>query len=498
MRCATCQKLYDDAIEGALSERLARKVREHVAQCPACSVVWQENDGLRQVLRESAMPPSVPDSEYFVRLARQAVAKVQARPAPADPSPGLFERLAGLFRGEGFGMARLAQGVVLLAIGVIAGFILSPNLRSHVQTTVFAPPRIASPVTPMIGPRVESGMATVASNDALREGGAIMKVPDTAATAVDPTLLVQTWKRTVDLLDKMAPSEEVERLRQIQRVSREVQAAAVLTRLQDLKDELLRSGQTAYIPDVHRIEEVFSQLARASRESQAPDFAHLDTYQKAEQALIEKRYDDAMRLFQMVVIQARGSYLAARATYQMGTINYDYFRDYKNAFIDYNQCMEEFPGQFLPDAVQEQIHERMDLITQNSTDNYAPLRMFYKAEATSKPAAAVPLYAALLKQYPQSPLVRPGIEAMTRIVRQAADDTSSVNQALEALDQFQDQNPGHAFEMNAQLAVADVTNYCVRNRSQAVIEYTKILEKAKDPAMVKTAQERLRMLEKGR
>jgi tetratricopeptide (TPR) repeat protein len=497
MRCSTCQKLYDNAVEDALSERLARKVREHVAQCPACSVVWQENDGLRQILRASAVPPSVPDSEYFARLARQVVAQAQTRPAFADPSPGWFEKLAGVFHGEGFGMVRLAQGLALLAIGLIGGFILSPNIRTQAHGAVFAPPRIASPVGNLLGPRNEPTIS-VAANETVSEPGPIMKVPEAAATGVDPALLVQTWKTTVDLLDKMAPSEEVERLRQIQRVSREVRAAAVLTRLQDLKDELLRSGQTAYIPDVHRIEEVFSRLASASRETQAADFAHLDTYQKAEQALIEKRYDDAMRLFQMVVLQARGSYLAARATYQMGNINYEYFRDYKNAFIDYTRCMEEFPGQFLPDAVQNQIHERMDMITQNSMDHYAPLRTFHKAESTSKPAAAIPLYSAILKQYPQSPLVRPSIEAMTRLARQAADDTSSVNQVLEALDQFQDQNPGHLCEMAAQLGVADVTNYCVRNRSQAVLEYTKILEKAKDPTLVKTAQERLRMLEKGR
>jgi len=297
----------------------------------------------------------------------------------------------------------------------------------------------------------------------------------------------------------MTPSEEVERLRTIQRVSLQAQPAAVLARLQDLKLQLVRSGQTEYIADVHRIEEVFRQLAAAStRESQTQEFAHLETYQKAEQALIQKRYDDAMRLFKTVVIQAPGSYLAARATFQMGNINFEHYRDFKNALIDYNQCLNEFPQHFVSDTILNQIHERVELITQNSMDNYAPLLTFSRAEATSKPAAAIPLYCALLKQYPQSPLVRPAIEAMTRIVRQVSDDTSTVNQVVEALDQFQSQNPGHSFEMHAQLGLADATNYALHNPQQAVIEYTKILDKAKDPEIVSVARERLRLLDKAR
>jgi len=514
MRCTKCQKIYDEAAQGLLSENLQRKVRDHLAECPVCSVFWQENEALRFALRETARPAAVPDAPYFARLARRAVAQAQVETTEVNgersEARGWLDAVGGLLTGLRFGMAGLVQATALLAVGVVAGLGIARGLKSgqiektKVADIVTSMPTEQAALPPLVGPTFsptlpDTGSSMMAKGAvAENEGDLITKVDETPRPAVDPATLVQTWQKTLALLDKMGPSDEVERLRQIQQVSRQVQASTILNRLQDLKLQLVRTGQTDYIPDVHRIEEVFSRLAAASRDTQASEFAHLDTYQKAEEALIRKRYDEAMRLFKMVVIQAPGTYLAARATHQMGNISFERFRDYKNALIDYDLCLNEYPRHFLSDAIQEQIHERVDLITQNSTDSYGPLRTFAQAEATSQPAAALGLYSTLLKQYPQSPLIEPTIGAMTRIVRQVADDTTAVNTVLDVLDQFQDQNPGHPLALDAQLGLADVTNFCVRNRSQAVLEYTKILEKAKDPEKIKTVQERLRSLEKAR
>ena len=515
MRCAKCQKLFDDMAHGSLPEAKARQVREHLASCPKCSVVWHENQALRCMLRRSAQPAAMPDAVYFARLARQAVAQVRAADclvaAREGRSPGLFAAMAGLLTGLRFGVTGVVRATALLAVGVIVGYGISHSLKAGDAGTSSVPDRLAgarlvkseSPESKPILPVAQPGALVEPNVSGLLAGAGqksepIMKRDDLSAPAVDPTMLVQTWQKTVELLDKMPPSDEVERLRQIREVSRQVQSADLLTRLQDLKDHLVRTGQTAYIPDVHRIEGVVSQLASASREPRAFDFAHLDTYQQAEQALIEKQYAKALRLFQVVVMQGRGSYLAARATYQMGDMNFEHFRDYKNAFLDYRQCLEDYPLQFLSDAIQQQIHERVALITQNSMDDYAPLRTFAEASQTTQPAAAVTLYAALLKQYPQCSLVAKAIEATTRIARQSPDDTATVNQALEALEQFQVQNPSHASAIDAQLGLADITNFCVRNRSQAVIEYSKILEKTKDPEKIRIVQGRLRSLDRAR
>jgi TolA-binding protein len=513
MRCSKCQELYDEAAAGALSDSLNRKVREHLASCPACSVVWQESHALRCVLRETAQPAVMPDAAYFARLAKQAIVQAQAQETEVSgqrpEARGLLDAMAGLLTGLRFGVAGLARATALVAVGLIIGFGFSQGLkggnRGNPAPSGFAKPASETGMSldgqsylPAGVVPIEGIGARPVAFESIEKPGLITKLDQPAQPPVDPALFVQTWQKTVALLDKMSPSDEVERLRQIQKVSRQVQASAVLTRLQDLKLQLVRSGQTDYIPDVHRIEEVFNQLAAASRESRASEFAHLDTYQKAEEALIQKRHDEAMRLFKMVVIQAPSSYLAARATHQMGNISFEHFRDYKNALIDYDQCLNEYPRHFLSEPILGQIHERIDLITQNSMDNYGPLWTFAQAGVTTQPATALALYATLLKQYPQSPLVRPAIEAMTQIARQAADDTSSVNQLLEVFEQFQDQNPSHPFALDAQLGVADVTNFCVRNRSQAVLEYTKILEKAKDPQKIKTVQERLRSLAKAR
>jgi len=522
MRCLKCQKLYDDAVQGALSEKQNHKVRDHLASCPACSVFWQENEALRSTIRQSATPAVMPDAAYFARLARQAISKAQAEEteerSKRPEARGLLAAMAGLLTGLRFGVAGLARAATFLALGILVGLALSPGFRQKMHEKVLSsgiasltPRSATSSEAPLVERGLPPDMIAKAGPFAAppevgdpgrRSDRMILKRDELGTPSVDPASLVEAWQKTVALLDKMGPSDEVERLRQIQQVSRRVPATTVLSRLQDLKLQLVRDGQTDYLADVHQIEDVFRQLAAVSRDREASDFAHLDTYQKAEEALIKKRYDEAMRLFQMVRIQAPGSYLAARATHQIGNISFEYFRDYKNGYFEYNQCLDSFARHF-PDAIRNQMHERVDLITQNSMDNngeqnYAPLRMFFEAESATQPATGLALHLALLKQYPQSPLMEKTIAAMTRIVRQAADDTSAVNQALDALDQFQDQNPNHPLLLNVQLAVADITNFCVRNRSQAVLEYTRILEKAKDPEMIKTVQGRLRLLERQR
>ncbi|MBM3333823.1 zf-HC2 domain-containing protein, partial [Candidatus Sumerlaeota bacterium] len=133
MRCAKCQKLFDAAADGSLSDRWTRKVRDHLAVCPACSLVWQENEGLRLILRETSSPAAMPDAAYFARLARVAVEKAESErvvSAPVLPKPGLAERLAELFGLGELGVEALARGVALVAVGLIAGFILSRNLVS--------------------------------------------------------------------------------------------------------------------------------------------------------------------------------------------------------------------------------------------------------------------------------------------------------------------------------------------------------------------------------
>jgi len=96
MRCAKCQRFYDAAVEEKLTERQRRKVHEHLNDCPACSVVWQENEALRAMLRQSAEPDHVPGAPYFAQLARNAVAAVEAdkRAEAANPPPGFWPSLA--------------------------------------------------------------------------------------------------------------------------------------------------------------------------------------------------------------------------------------------------------------------------------------------------------------------------------------------------------------------------------------------------------------------
>jgi len=547
MRCSKCRKLYDDAVSGLLPEKTARKVREHLAQCPSCAVFWQENDALRMLLRESCEGVELPAPAYFARLSRIAVAKsADYKPSakPAAPSLGWGERIAASVAALRLGA--LARAAVFVALGALAGFLLSSHRFDRTKGTpeISGPPgavreivpaaEVADVIKPItikpastpspadfskalasLGPHAPSAELALPTEQGSplparppmkiepEEKPAAPKVNLVEASnqpgpTVDPNLVVKAWEQTVSLLNKLGPSDEIERLRKIQQVSRQVEATTVLNSLQDLKIQLVRSGKTEYIPIVHRIEELLNELAAASPENEGAYFAHLDTYQEAERALIEKRYDDAMRLFKMVVIQAPRSYLATRARYQMGNINFEYYRDYKNALFEYNQCLNQSAPHFLDQQILDQMHQRVELITQNAVDDYAPLKIFYEAESKQNPADAIELYAALLDKYPQSPLAKKAIERITRLVCQNTDDESLVAPAIDILERFQDKNPDNPAEIYAELGVADITRYRIRNRAQAILEYSKILEKAKDPTLIRQVRARLRQLDRER
>ena len=130
MRCAKCQKLYDDAVRGLLSERLDRKIREHVAFCPTCAVVWQENESLRRLVRESSQPARIPDSAAFARMARHAVAQVEIERAEMPAARGSWlEGVAGWLRGRQLKTAGLVQAVAQL----------ETNWKDHLDIDVFIP-----------------------------------------------------------------------------------------------------------------------------------------------------------------------------------------------------------------------------------------------------------------------------------------------------------------------------------------------------------------------
>jgi TolA-binding protein len=523
MQCAKCQELYDDAVRGELSEAAAGRVRAHVSSCPVCSVYWQENDTLSQVLLETAEQIPIPDAGYFSQRARNSMLLANAIDdiplAPAPDRGRLRARVIDLIQ-----PARLMRAAAVLALGAVLGFVASrpwlwnatdtarPTVARQPSSAAFEPNRrlTASQVQPVSNVRAALDVESQANHDRfLQELLALQQYEQYGETArsqlskltdydqdraaMDPAM-VKVWGDTVKLFDKLQTTDELDRLRRIETLSRRVQPAAVLASLQDLKILLVRNGQTDYIPVIHQMEAVLGELAAASPQPNSVNTAYQETYQEAERALIARDYEKAMVLFRKVVVQAPTSYLGALAKFQMGDLNYEQFRDYEKALADYSKCLEESKPQYLSQAILNQIHERVERITQNQMDHYAPLALFHGAESANSPVAAVAQYAGLLDRYPRSTLVGPTIENMTQLARQSVSDDSVVNPIIEALDTFQQQNPNHPFELHAQLGITDINLDRYRNQAQAKLDYTKILHDAKDPKLVSAIQQRLRRL----
>lgn len=537
MNCSKCQKLCDEAASGALTERLDRKVRDHLESCPACAVFYRENESLRSLLRDTAVPQAIPEEAYFRRLARQAAAQ-SGNPGvlPANPAgPGWFENLAAQLGG-------LVRATTVLAAGAFIGFVLSqiffgakpngpdnqtakeptptpkieyvyvtpaplpykneqilPPFEARVRPTTVADGGLqdlpdASPLIEKIPSHEES--PEVVSTALLDSGRG--KIP-----AVDPQQFLATMQQAMSLIETIPPTEEYKSLQKIGQVSRQVNVGSVLASLQDLKIELVRNGQAEHIPLVHKIEDLVNAVALATPESRGQHFAHLETYQQAELAMLEgdsgkSDYQKAMDLFRRVVIQAPGSYFAALAKYEIGNINYEHYRNYEDALVDYTQCLEESDPRFLSEHIVKQIHERVQLITQNSRSNYEPLSLYNRAESASDWRKSFDLYTQLILDYPDSTLIRPAFEAMTLIARRHPANKGLVSRAVGVFDQFQQKNPDHPLKLYAELGIADVVHYPLRDRAQARIDYAKILREARDPALVATLQDRLSQIEDDR
>jgi len=540
MQCSKCQKLYDEAVRNELPPALAQQVNAHVRDCPACLAFWQENDTLRRVLQKTVEEIRVPTAAYFANLARLAVAEAAARPsAPALSPPGRVAAVIDLLRDRRAG--RLLQAAALLAMGIVLGAVyarqmgldrrpapLTAALIAQVQpaaprpavqpTDIYPFPQMASASNPwnpqpswllepwsqpteLVSRRLPAAETpNIFKNEPPLEDRQTLAQAsvlefDRESAAVDPEMLFKVADKWGTLFQNIPPSAELDRLRKLDRISRQIQAAAMLGSLQDLKLQLGRSGQADLIPVVHGIENVLMQLAEASAEPPNWDTTYQRTFQEAELAVIAKDYPKAMVLLQKVVVQAPNTYLASRAKFQMGNLAYEHFRRYDQALAYYNDCIDASKPHYLSPAILEQIHARIELLTTNRMDNYAPLALFHGAESAATAAAAVPLYAQLLRRYPRSTLVARAVENMTRAARQSINDETLVNQVLEALDVFQQQAEA-PLTAQAELAISDINFYRTGNRSQARFDYSRILQDAKDPALEAVVRERLRQVER--
>lgn len=122
MNCTKCKTIFPDLLldPRSLSSTVVTAVRQHMDNCPACQLEWEELQTVMQDLDSWNVPEPGP---YFdTRLA------ARLREEKTQPAPGFFERLSMRLQ---FGsrlslrpaMAAVAALVLITGVGSYRGFV---------------------------------------------------------------------------------------------------------------------------------------------------------------------------------------------------------------------------------------------------------------------------------------------------------------------------------------------------------------------------------------
>lgn len=113
MKCDVCLEKLEEYFDGELSAEESSQVQAHLITCTDCSTASSA------LAAEQEMYSTYDrDFEVPVSMWEQIAERTAAPAVTVTPSPGLFERLAGLFKVPSFAFS-MATAAVLVVIGII-------------------------------------------------------------------------------------------------------------------------------------------------------------------------------------------------------------------------------------------------------------------------------------------------------------------------------------------------------------------------------------------
>lgn len=514
MRCDDVRRKLDAYVEQSLRSDEASELEDHFYSCISCREAYEACEALRVLLRASSQEVSPPES-YFAQVFARAMQRLRAEDRPRA-SASRFARNVREWLSSSRRGFRFARAAALVFVGVIGGMFLvayAPASLPWLAHPVQSSDRSQEPgseitqsgteetVVPSVGTRIvkspyerERGISVV---DLSKETPAEAMEPEHTEMAIVSVLPEQEH-------DKRAPgSEGAVQLKpvapqlpsnKLMLVSNKIRESEVLDDLANIRLHLYLSGDKRYIPEFQKIEGLFYEIIQADT---AGDQDYIEThkmYQTAEQYLLNRQYFDALKHYYLVAHRQPKSLLAFLSRFQIANINFEILHDYEGALLNYEKCLENYPAHFISDEKKDMILSRMELLTKNGQDNWRPLRLYYRARA-STPEVSKLLYQEILESYPNSTLAQPCIETLTNFA--ISEQYEGVVTPEEIIALFQSyserwpQNPSRAY---VQLGIADVLNYRLHNYQQALLEYLHVVDTAVDSKATEVAKKRIHLL----
>jgi tetratricopeptide (TPR) repeat protein len=522
MDCRYVRNFLDDYFDKSLSRENENALEEHLLKCPSCRDFFEEMEGIIELTRISAIPAEMPSIDFFNRALLKAKEEMNSRVINNNPAPDSKFSILAAFRNFLNSPAlcfRLARATAFFIAVVFMTKIMvinnpetpvNTNDNKNYQTANLSqhPDPITVPdiiKTPIIAPDEK--------NLYIPEKLTVNVNPETFIDkgirgALEMTEMLNATMRTaranylpqLDQIEESAlytvpvPPAKSSTESKILAVANRKRQTEVFESIQRLKWRLYHSGQNRIIPEVHKIETYLADIAAATEEADSTYLNNLRTFQEAEQCLLNKEYLCAIQNYSAVANHAPGSLMSFLAQYQTANVNFEDLGDFQASLTHYQKCLENYPSHYISEEKKENILKRIDLLTQNSMDNWRPLRL-YRQSRTASNENADKFLKEIISKYPKCSLVRDAITQMSnRIISDNSVEISDAENMIAFFQQCRENFIEKEIQQRLQFAVAEILHYSIRNHKQALLEYTRAVEINPQSVFAKNSRERIQTL----
>jgi len=359
----------------------------------------------------------------------------------------------------------------------------------------------AAAVTPANsqGGSIKKTSQTSATADSGEPGSPLLDQPGaelafaSASTAnTSPWYLPENVRELVTMssMAKRSPEKEISPAS-----SRSVEDA-LLEEMEKLRFKLIINGDRQYLADTNEIQSRMADILKNRQGDSAGSrqVRALDLFRQAEKEVQDKRYIEAINAYNQVAQEMGGSIWAFMAHFQIANIEFEYLDQYGSALGEYSQCLQDFPSHFIADEKLSLIHTRVDLLQQNSENNWEPLRLFTIAQKSS-PFVAQQNYLELIEKYPESRLAG---ESARRLADLAAADLEGKyvdpDRVLQVLQKALNLNPNSSQAAAIQFAIGDLFQQRLFKPGLAISAYQRVMRMNPSTDLATEAGSRLKEL----
>lgn len=441
MNCSDIRNLYEEYSSKILPPEKTQEIEQHLSVCQDCKQEYEENKIVAEALKENAYHTI--DTTRLSRSISKAMTRIEEL---LDSS--IYNRIL-LFLKEKLSVRRLSFAVMFIVIGFLGGIIFQ-LYNQQKRPIVILPydsnkePLLYSLITPIS----LNSQLTISSlsipEEYLGPRPYRIVLPSSEKEKIKPsetTLLSPKEKQIVDNIEKLSTEKSI-----------------------DIDSAIKKSP-----------EEGKTQVTIVSGPLSGIQSEAIAMYNKAEEYTAQGKYFDALREFQNVIRNNPMNLLASKSLYNIANIEFTVLYDFEGALKDFQRYLDYYPDKYISKETKEEVLEKVKMLTQSSQDDWASLRIFLSAQKV-EPFQSLDYYFAIIKNYPHTPLAEKSVDNLISLAISNYEGNPKITEKILLFMQnyVTMQTDTDKLFPKMQLAIGDIVNYGLKDREQALIEYSKI------------------------